>query len=298
MPDLHPLIAEAAGQTKGNEVGQVARFDVAGDTQRQPPFPAETGVTAEGSGAFVSGAFGALIVDADDAQTVQVGGRGKNGGLGAGVTGRRNVVAHQVPGQFAQDAGRLAAIVLIHHAGCGVRGIGSDAGQAQSGAVDPRNVQVAAPEHGRPGAGGAVEVAAIGKDRNRPATLVPAVAQNPGAGRERGGVGGDAGEGVVQAGRFAQVDAPSPQGHTMKMDVGIGEAGQDQGAVEIEDGGIIAGQVEDLLGDANGLDAAVLDSDSLGPGQVGPLRVESGIEEDEGGGHGEDRGERRETSCG
>jgi hypothetical protein len=49
-------------------------------------------------------------------------------------------------------------------------------------------------------------------------------------------MGGDAGEGILQAGRSREVYLAAATGQIVEVDVGVGEAGEDEGVAEVDDG--------------------------------------------------------------
>ena len=110
---------------------------------------------------------------------------------------------------------------------------------------------------------GAVEQLPRGPLAGAPAVVVPAVAEDPPAGRGRGGPFAHGLQHVPQP-RPVGVDAGQAEGESLEVEVGVHQARQDAGALEGEPAGGGGGGGQDLVVRARGGDASAADPQGLG----------------------------------
>ena len=153
---------------------------------------------------------------------------------------RRLVVrddVEQVLSRLAQDARGLARRVAHDLAADRVGGVARDAGALQRKGVRPDRVAVDARQRGDPVARHRVEGVPVGLLRDGPAVVVPAAAVQPLALGQRSGVGPDELERLLQRPRLAQVDGRQVAREPLGVDVGVVQAGHDEGAGQVDDVG-------------------------------------------------------------
>ena len=213
------------------------------------------------------------VLPGGDAQAVQVGLAALDGGLPLGRGRLGGEVGDQRLGRLVEGAGGLAGGVALDPAPRRVGGGPGDAGQLEGAAVDPGAVAVGRLEHDRP----------VGHDRVQGGQVRaggaegvhhPAAPQHP---AERGVLGGVAGHGGRILLRLDPVEVALGQLEAAGggVDVGVGEPGQDQPAVEGQHPGRRPAQAGQLALRAGGGDPAAAHGHGLGPGAgrvAGPHR--------------------------
>ena len=175
------------------------------------------------------------VLPARDAQRVEVALALEESGVELVVVGDGQDVGEQFHRALVEHAGRLPIGVALDPTVGGVGGGGGDAGRLQGARVDPETVVVAVGEGGGSVGHDLVQLAGgrqtAGEGRHRPApTLDPVQVAM------RGGVVADVSEvGAPVDGEPAQVAAEPLQPALDRMDVGVGEAGQQQPARHVDD---------------------------------------------------------------
>ena len=151
-----------------------------------------------------------------------------------GVGRRGDGALDQVHRRILQDSGRVAILVAHDHAAGHVGRVAVDPGQFQRQRIERQHVQVQ-PLHRDRGIGRhRVHPAAIGQFA-APQFSVPTAALQPLAGFQRlGRLADDAGK-FLRALRLAQIGLAQQIGAGEEMGVGVGEAGHDEGAAQIDD---------------------------------------------------------------
>jgi hypothetical protein len=127
-----------------------------------------------------------------------------------------------------------------------VERVPGDAGQGQRGAVHPGRVVVAVGQEGRTAAGDLVQGGgrggAAGERRHR-----PAAAEHPGGGRQLLAVRGDRGQVPGPGPVPGQVAPQRLEAALDRVHVGVAEGGDGQPAAQVDDPGVRADEVADLV---------------------------------------------------
>ena len=178
---------------------------------------------------------------------------------------------------LVQHAGRVPAVVPLDVPVRGVVGAGGDAGDLERPGVDPHPVVVAVGQRDRPVGHDLVQLGggrqATGEGGHR-----PAAALDPGEVGVRGGMLADVREIGTTIGRQpAQVAAEPLEAALHRVDVGVGEAGQEQSARGVHDGGAPR---RDVL--ADGGDPAIAHDDVTDPPAVDRAVEDRCVAEDRG----------------
>jgi hypothetical protein len=196
-----------------------------------------------------------------------------DGRLPLGRAGVGGEVADQVHGRLVEGAGGLAGGVALDPAPGRVGGGPGDPGQLHGPAVDPGAVAVGGLEQHRP----------VGHDRVQDAPVRaggaegvhhPAAAEHPAGLGPLGGVAGDGGRVRLRLDPV-EVALGQLQAAGGGVDVGVGEPGQDQPAVEGQHPGRRPAQGGHLPLRAGGGDPAAAHGHGVGPGAgrvAGPHR--------------------------
>ena len=182
-------------------------------------------------------------------------------------------VGDQRLGRLVEGAGGLAGGVALDPAPRRVGGGPGDAGQLEGAAVDPGAVAVGRLEHDRPVGHHRVQGGQV-RAGGAEGVHHPAAPQHP---AERGVLGGVAGHGGRILLRLDPVEVALGQLEAAGggVDVGVGEPGQDQPAVEGQHPGRRPAQAGQLTLRTGGGDPAAAHGHGLGPGTgrvAGPHR--------------------------
>ncbi len=119
-------------------------------------------------------------------------------------------------------------------------------GGEEGGGVGDDDVAVGAIEDGGMAGGDLVQVGARGQSFYGPEGMVPAGAEDPGAGFCGGGVDADALEHVGERRGGVEIDGEFLLAGAGHVGVGVVEAGHDEGSGEVDDLGVGALQLEDV----------------------------------------------------
>ena len=141
-------------------------------------------------------------------------------------------------------------------------------------------MSIDAPEPHGAARGGALEGVAVGKALVLPVVLIPAATQEPAIGLSRRRLG-DACEHLVPRACARQIDAVERLAEPREMRVGIDQAGQNDGAVEIDDHGVGVDQRIDPDDVADPEHLAASDGDGFGGGLAGDPTHDDAASQDE-----------------
>jgi ATP-dependent Lon protease len=115
-PAVHRIVVAKAGfQTQGNGVGKLRVMDIGSQAQRQLFVLTQLLVGAQSDGPIVSG-HQSLVMQAGNAQFVQIDNAFPHCLQQFGLRQRGNVLAYQINCQFFQDAGGLPACIPLNDA--------------------------------------------------------------------------------------------------------------------------------------------------------------------------------------
>ena len=171
-----------------------------------------------------------LVVDRDDAARVRELDAGARR-LDPFVLGREHVAVTETPcGLLAEDARRLAVLVPLDHPAGDLE---VAARCRERGRVEPGRVVVLRDHDRRRPAGDGVECLLGWLGAGIPVTVAPAVAAQPAA--RRGLCLADARERFVERGAAVELHLALRQRPGRKVDVRVGEAGEDAAAAEVDD---------------------------------------------------------------
>ena len=112
-----------------------------------------------------------------------------------------------------------------------------------------------------------------------PPAFVPTVADDPVSWPGCGG--GDPFEHLGAAACAGQLHPVQAQRVLGEMEMGVAEAGQQQPAAQVDQGGLGASQGQRAGGGADGQDLLAVDRDCLGPGLAGFLGIHSAVVQDQ-----------------
>ena len=212
------------------------------------------------------GPQGADAVEVVDPREAAAPGHGQGGGHGVGHLFRghlRQAAGHQAGGLLEEDPRGLAGAVADDGAAGGIRAAAGQARGSQGGGVRPGGVAALGGEEDGVTRRGAVQKLARGQLAGAPAVVVPAVAEDPLAGRGRGGALAHRLQHVPQP-RPVGVDAGQAEGEPLEVEVGVHEARQHAGPLQGDPAGAGGGGGQDLVVAARGRDAPAADPQGLG----------------------------------
>ena len=254
--DPQHVVAEAGAQAGGDRLVQ----PTGGDRLADPESPLAA-LAQE-----LPGPQGADAVEVVDPGQAAAPGDGQGGGHGVGHLFRRHLrqlVRHQAGGRLEEDPRGLAGPVADHGAAGGVLGAAGHARGGEGRGVRPRGMAALGGEEDGVVRSGAVQELARGQLAGAPAVVVPAVAEDPLAGRGGGGLVADGLQHVLQP-RQVGVDAGQAEGEALEVEVGVHQARQHAGALEGEALRRSGRGGQDLVVGAGGGDAPASDPQGFG----------------------------------